>query len=55
VVQGQTEEPVRNTLPAYDEKCYLCPRNARMGGAVNPPYKDTFVSWLLWDDSGGRL
>lgn len=41
---GQTEAPVRTTLPEYDEKCYLCPGNHRMGGATNPQYTETFVS-----------
>jgi UDPglucose--hexose-1-phosphate uridylyltransferase len=29
--------------PAYDPACYLCPGNARVGGAVNPSYAETFV------------
>ncbi len=29
--------------PAYDATCYLCPGNARVGGAVNPDYAQTFV------------
>ena len=29
--------------PAYDPGCYLCPGNARAGGARNPPYTSTFV------------
>ncbi len=29
--------------PPYDPSCYLCPGNARVGGAVNPAYTDTFV------------
>lgn len=28
---------------AYDPTCYLCPGNARVGGAVNPRYGTTFV------------
>ncbi|BEI81718.1 hypothetical protein CcaverHIS002_0208780 [Cutaneotrichosporon cavernicola] len=40
---GQVEPPHKERLPSYDEGCYLCPRNTRMGGHVNPPYKDTFV------------
>jgi UDPglucose--hexose-1-phosphate uridylyltransferase len=28
---------------AYDPACYLCPGNARAGGAHNPPYSGTFV------------
>ena len=30
-------------LPAYDPDCYLCPGNARVGGARNPRYDGTFV------------
>lgn len=29
--------------PEYDEKCYLCPGNARAGNVVNPYYDDVFV------------
>jgi UDPglucose--hexose-1-phosphate uridylyltransferase len=29
--------------PAFDPTCYLCPGNARVSGAVNPPYTGTFV------------
>ena len=28
---------------AYDPSCYLCPGNARIGGAANPAYPDVFV------------
>src|SRR6476469_2638039 len=37
-VGGQTPRP-----PAFDPTCYLCPGNARVGGAVNPQYTGTFV------------
>lgn len=30
-------------VPRYDPQCYLCPGNARAGGAVNPAYSATFV------------
>jgi UDPglucose--hexose-1-phosphate uridylyltransferase len=30
-------------LPEYDPDCYLCPRNKRAKGDVNPDYKTTFV------------
>jgi UDPglucose--hexose-1-phosphate uridylyltransferase len=30
-------------IPAYDPTCYLCPGNARAGGARNPDYARTFV------------
>jgi len=29
--------------PAYDPACYLCPGNARAGGARNPQYTGTYV------------
>ena len=36
-------EPTQtNTLPEYDPACYLCPRNTRMGGAVNEDYQSTY-------------
>lgn len=41
--QGQQEKAGVIDLPEYDPKCYLCPGNARAGGAQNPQYKDTFV------------
>ncbi|KAF2484908.1 galactose-1-phosphate uridyl transferase [Neohortaea acidophila] len=41
--QGQKEEPSKNVLPAYDEKCYLCPGNKRAQGDANPDYDRTFV------------
>jgi UDPglucose--hexose-1-phosphate uridylyltransferase len=36
---------IRNapTLPPYVADCYLCPGNARVSGAVNPRYEQTFV------------
>jgi UDPglucose--hexose-1-phosphate uridylyltransferase len=30
-------------VPEYDPECYLCPGNARAGGARNPAYSSTFV------------
>src|SRR5437870_3784116 len=41
--QGQQERVAQETRPSYDPKCYLCPGNARAGGAVNPAYSRTFV------------
>jgi len=41
--QGQTETSVRETLPAYDPDCYLCPGNARAKGEKNPGYATTFA------------
>jgi UDPglucose--hexose-1-phosphate uridylyltransferase len=37
-VAGQALKP-----PAFDPTCYLCPGNARVGGATNPAYTSTFV------------
>lgn len=40
--QGQVEKPQLDTLPEYDENCYLCPGNERAGGHKNPEYEGTF-------------
>jgi len=40
---GQVEPPQPLSLPSYDPACYLCPGNARAGGAVNPAYESTFT------------
>jgi UDPglucose--hexose-1-phosphate uridylyltransferase len=37
------EKPSPKNLPAYDPTCYLCPRNERAGGVINPDYNGTFV------------
>jgi UDPglucose--hexose-1-phosphate uridylyltransferase len=41
--QGQVEEAAAEAQPVYDPSCYLCPGNARAGGARNPAYQSTFV------------
>lgn len=41
--QGQVESAPAATVPTYDPGCYLCPGNARAGGAKNPDYTGTFV------------
>ena len=41
--QGQQEKPTADARPAHDPGCYLCARNSRSSGAVNPDYKGTFV------------
>jgi UDPglucose--hexose-1-phosphate uridylyltransferase len=41
--QGQVEDPVVEERPAYDPDCYLCPGNARAGGAVTDDYTSTYV------------
>ena len=41
--QGQVEPLPDEARPAHDPSCYLCPGNARAGGARNPDYRATFV------------
>jgi UDPglucose--hexose-1-phosphate uridylyltransferase len=41
--QGQVETASEESLPAYDPSCYLCPGNARAGGARNPAYTSTLA------------
>jgi UDPglucose--hexose-1-phosphate uridylyltransferase len=41
--QGQTDAPDAAELPIYDPDCYLCPRNARIGGVSNPDYAAAYV------------
>ena len=41
--QGQLEPAPADGLQRYDSQCYLCPGNARAGGARNPNYTGTFV------------
>ncbi len=41
--QGREETPPAATRPAYDERCYLCPGNARANGERNPAYESTYV------------
>jgi len=41
--QGQVEKTAPPAQPEYDPDCYLCPGNARAGGARNPDYASTFV------------
>jgi UDPglucose--hexose-1-phosphate uridylyltransferase len=40
---GNREAPARPAIPAYDPRCYLCPRNVRANGEHNPDYGGTFV------------
>jgi UDPglucose--hexose-1-phosphate uridylyltransferase len=40
---GETVPHEQPDLPAYVADCYLCPGNARVGGATNPPYDGVFV------------
>jgi UDPglucose--hexose-1-phosphate uridylyltransferase len=40
--QGDEGQP-EPLQPSYDPQCYLCPSNARRGGAVNPDYRAVYV------------
>jgi UDPglucose--hexose-1-phosphate uridylyltransferase len=40
---GQVEPAPPAHRPAHDPSCYLCPGNARAGGATNPRYESTYV------------
>jgi UDPglucose--hexose-1-phosphate uridylyltransferase len=40
---GQQEKVVREQAPSYVPDCYLCPRNKRVGGDLNPDYTSTYV------------
>lgn len=41
--QGAQETTGDDQLPEHDPQCYLCPRNKRAKGDVNPDYKTTFI------------
>src|SRR5438876_8278779 len=41
--QGRVEPAPAQETRRYDPDCYLCPGNARAGGARNPQYGGTFV------------
>ncbi len=41
--QGELSRAVPTSAIEYDPSCYLCPGNARAGGASNPRYETTFV------------
>lgn len=41
--QGQVETVPEARRPEYDPDCYLCPRNRRAHGTVNPDYKGVYV------------
>ena len=41
--QGQEESPDTEEKPSYDDKCYLCPGNTRIGGHENPKYDSPYV------------
>lgn len=39
---GQIEKIDEENVPDYEPNCYLCPRNKRVEGKVNPKYTSTF-------------
>lgn len=41
--QGAREAPPLPPAAAHDPECYLCPGNARAGGATNPAYTGVYV------------
>jgi UDPglucose--hexose-1-phosphate uridylyltransferase len=41
--QGQTTRPAQPEHIAYDPACYLCPGNARAGGAQTPKYSAVYA------------
>ena len=41
--QGAQETPAKQTLPAHDPDCFLCPGNTRVTGDTNPNYTGTYV------------
>lgn len=41
--QGKMETTEKKAHISYDETCFLCPTNERIGGEVNPDYKETNV------------
>lgn len=40
---GEQRGERERVLPMYDPGCYLCPGNARVSGASNPKYQQTYV------------
>lgn len=40
---GETVRRQQEDVPTYQSDCYLCPCNARSGGAVNPDYHGVYV------------
>tara|TARA_R110002051_G_scaffold311812_2_gene386504 strand:- start:15203 stop:16243 length:1041 start_codon:yes stop_codon:yes gene_type:complete len=40
--QGKVEKTVDPLKNTYDENCYLCPTNTRMGGKENPKYTSAY-------------
>ena len=40
--QGESAAPVAVQSHRWDASCYLCPRNTRVGGAINPNYRGVY-------------
>jgi UDPglucose--hexose-1-phosphate uridylyltransferase len=40
---GAQERMTTERRPAHDPACYLCPRNTRVNGSVNPDYQGVYV------------
>lgn len=40
---GETVVSTASSIPDHDPHCYLCPRNSRVSGGINPDFKDIFV------------
>ncbi len=55
---GAQETPAKQTLPAHDPDCFLCPGNTRVTGDTNPNYTGTYVFTndfaALMTDTPGR-
>lgn len=41
--QGQQEKVAEDEKPSHDPSCYLCPRNKRITGELNPDYQKPYV------------
>ncbi|WP_439287038.1 galactose-1-phosphate uridylyltransferase [Lonepinella sp. BR2357] len=41
--QGQQEKVNEEQKPSHDPNCYLCPRNKRITGELNPDYQQPYV------------
>ncbi|WP_204344089.1 UDP-glucose--hexose-1-phosphate uridylyltransferase [Psychroserpens algicola] len=40
--QGKTNKSITLKKTSYDENCFLCPKNKRASGDINPDYKSTY-------------
>lgn len=41
--QGKQESPSMDQRPIHDETCYLCPRNTRADGSINPDFNSSYA------------